>query len=663
MADPSRIRTLARLLIVAALLGWAGRPAAAQDLAPALGPLAASVGLGAQGSWTVLTERGRVVLSDPDDPGAIRFYSIPWQGDRLTGRSTGVRVLATGMDGAAGGLVYSVREDFPRWVALVVTADKNIVLYVRQETGLVELKRVPIPGGLHPEGELLQISERGGLTILLANGVEVGRLTMATAGTTPEDRPVGIVAIGPGRFGFRDFAFGQAVVPRIAGGDDRIPGRPAPTAGRDDRTPTRPDTTVPAPTPASTPAEARRWPVPQLDPLAANVLGATMGIFAHEFGHFVINELSIPATGPEEDVADEFAAMQFVDNMRDMPEAAASMALAMAKFWWYIAEDRGDKQPPWFDEHAPDRARFGRVMCMLYGAAPQLFEDVMQQTGIPERTRARCIDDERKRHAAWDNLLRGHRRRGVDPVMPGDLDPATPGKRMTIEFRAPRDHRFDPLVTFFKQTRMLETAAELVTKLYVLPRDTKIIVEECGVANCFYRPSDGSVTMCYEMLAFVMDVFNHHEGSSGPVAADKPPAPEASAPPPPPPVARQGASGMNLAAFLAGTWHLVNRGDNGVVDDIQIEAMADGTYRAHHNAGRPDGAKLAVGVLGRWSTEPAAGDRDFQLTLTPVQWSPRQFCGGDGKCQPLDLGPTRLVVTVVDRNTLLSAQGRATRIQ
>jgi hypothetical protein len=609
-------------------------------------------------------------LSDADDAGAIRFYSVPWQGDRGLGRSAGVRVQAAGMDGAGAGLIYAIRDEYPRWAALIVTPDKSVAIVARQATGLSEVKRMPIPGGPHAEGELLQISERGGVTTMLANGVEVAHFNMATNGAAPVAGPVGIVAIGPGRFSYGGFAFGQEVLAQ-APGDDRVPARSAPVAGNDDR--------VPAPVRGSAPAtpvaDGRRWQVPQLDPLAANVLGATMGIVAHEIGHFVIGELKIPATGPEEDVADEFAAMVFVDNMRDMPEQAGSMALSMAKVWWYSAEDHGDaQQPEWFDEHAPDRARFGRIMCMLYGASPRNFEPVMEQTGIPERTRARCIDDERKRHLAWDSLLRSHRRRGVDAVMPGDLDPATPGKRMNVVFEAPKTQAYAPLRVFLERSRMLDTAGDLMSRLYVLPRDTKLVVRECGDTNAFYNSDDGSVNLCYEMVAWVLATFAKHEGVSGPVAGDATPAqpmpsqpmPSQPAPsrpagtpagPPPP------ATTFNIAAFLEGSWRLKTTEDKGVTDDILVQASADGTYRGRHDVSIPNADHVTIGVVGRWSAEATANPRTYNLVLTPQQWSPRQICGKGGSCAPLDLDETRITVQIKDRNTLVSDQGQVTRVE
>lgn len=636
-----------KLVCAIVVLAGVAAGARAQDLTTILGPLASRVSVGTSGNWAVLPERDRVVMTNTTETGAVRYYSVPFQGDAAKGRSVRVRVSVVGRGSAAGGLIYNVRDTAPKWIALVITSDGNLVVYARQADAVTEISRAPVPGGTHPDGELLQISETAGKTTFFVNGQSIGDVTLAEAGQKLPDNPAGLIAISPGRIAFRDFGFGPAVT-TTGNGDDRIGGNSPTSTGNDDHI-----------GPASTGKPPGRWPVPQLDPLAANVLGASMGILAHEFGHFMIGELKIPAIGPEEDVADEFAAMVFVDNMRDMPEAASTIALSLAKFWWYSAEDGGDKgQPPWFDEHAPDRARFGRFMCMLYGAAPRVFEPVMQQTGIPERTRARCIDDERKRHAAWDTLLRSHRRRGVDPVMPGDLDPSTPGKTVTVEYAPTSNENYAALGEFLKRSQMLETAADLLSKLYVLPRDTKIIVRECGAVNCFYNSRDGSVTICYEMLAYVLVMFNRHEGTQGQPVTTGTTAPT----PQPAPQTAPPASTLDIAGTLAGIWRMqINSGST--VDNLLIEAKADGTYKARHEVGVGEGKQVVVATIGRWSAEPVAERQSFKLVITPLKWYPTNICNDAGACTPLNLSPVEVVVRVQDRNTLVAQDIRATRVQ
>ena len=298
---------------------------------------------------------------------------------------------------------------------------------------------------------------------------------------------------------------------------------------------------------------------------------------------------------------------------------------------------------------------------MLYGANPQMFEDVMQQTGIPTRTRARCIDDERKRHAAWDQLLRGHRRKGIDPGMPGDLDPSTPGKTVAVVFDTPKNQQFNQFKTFLQRSRMIDTLATLLTKLYVLPRDTKLQVTECGVVNAFYNSEDGSVTLCYEMLQEVMNVFAKAEGSDGPPAGD-----ERQKPPPNPPTPQpRSEDTFNLAQFLTGIWRLQQHSDKGTTDDILVQAMPDGTYRARHDVQVPGMTQhVVIAVLGRWSAEAAQGQGTFHLVLQPQQWTPSQLClAPDGSCRPLNMSPTNMIVQIRDRNTLASAAGLATRVQ
>jgi hypothetical protein len=229
----TRVRRLLLCCVSAsAVLSGSFARVTAQDLGGLLGPLASQVGLGQSGSWTASAENGWFVLSDPNDAGAVRFYTLPWQGD-VQGRSVGVRVQASSSATGSAGLLYRVQDRDPRWLAFVVARQRTIALYARTASGLSTMKEVDIPGGVHPEGEWLQISERSGVATLWANGSLVAQLDVPS-GRNPEE-PVGVLAIGPGRFAFRAFAFGPAI-PTAQGGDDRIPTGSPP--GDDERGPT-----------------------------------------------------------------------------------------------------------------------------------------------------------------------------------------------------------------------------------------------------------------------------------------------------------------------------------------------------------------------------------------------------------------------------------------
>ena len=161
-----------------------------------------------------------------------------------------------------------------------------------------------------------------------------------------------------------------------------------------------------------------------------------MFITFHEYGHFMAGELKLPVTGPEEDMADEFAAMTWIEVLKKHPEMAP-LALGGAKFWFFLAYRKGaqQSQPPWYDEHAPDARRFGAVLCMLYGAYPEYFGSVIDKLRMPDARRQSCVQQAGRRAEAWKTLLRPHRRAGVNVNFPGDLPAETKGGRITADYQ------------------------------------------------------------------------------------------------------------------------------------------------------------------------------------------------------------------------------------
>ena len=120
-------------------------------------------------------------------------------------------------------------------------------------------------------------------------------------------------------------------------------------------------------------------------------MGAFLGIFLHELGHTVIAELDLPAVGPEEDVADEFAAMVFVYNMRADPRfrdvALWTPKLRLARANQQERQrqqrkgssseeeaEREYQRSLLFDEHSPDLVRYSKILCILAGAEPEYYE-------------------------------------------------------------------------------------------------------------------------------------------------------------------------------------------------------------------------------------------------------------------------------------------------
>ncbi|MGE0158853.1 MAG: DUF4344 domain-containing metallopeptidase [Gemmatimonadales bacterium] len=70
-----------------------------------------------------------------------------------------------------------------------------------------------------------------------------------------------------------------------------------------------------------------------------------------------------------------------------------------------------------------------------------------------------------------------------------------------------------PLGQRAKQWGVLEQITQDLAARYVMPNDLDVKFDECGMVNAFYRPSDASLTFCYELLALLADVFLPSDGS------------------------------------------------------------------------------------------------------------------------------------------------------
>ncbi len=99
--------------------------------------------------------------------------------------------------------------------------------------------------------------------------------------------------------------------------------------------------------------------------MAEVVMGVTMGVFFHEFAHAMIGELELPATGPEEDTADEFSALVMSLLTQDEMDPGSLNAATYSSLLWYywtLEKDRAGQVVPWHGEHAPDMRRFRHTL-------------------------------------------------------------------------------------------------------------------------------------------------------------------------------------------------------------------------------------------------------------------------------------------------------------
>ncbi|MFK7943226.1 MAG: DUF4344 domain-containing metallopeptidase [Paracoccaceae bacterium] len=249
------------------------------------------------------------------------------------------------------------------------------------------------------------------------------------------------------------------------------------------------------------------------------LLGTTLGIFWHEFGHALIGETGLPATGPEEDVADGFSAFVLsaaVEESGIAAEEQAFMAQVVkysALLWYYVAEQReksGQKQP-WQDEHAPDMKRFRNSFCIIYGSNPARHEAIAQQVGLSERTRARCETEYAKRYRAWETILKTVSR-DLGPNAEGVYPASAPGGRILLSFEAPGSVTGKTVVRLLNDTGIMTHMMAEMERLFVWPRDLSVVFRDCDLPNAWYDPKAGSVTLCYSLIEQLSGLIFRSEG-------------------------------------------------------------------------------------------------------------------------------------------------------
>jgi Putative metallopeptidase len=133
------------------------------------------------------------------------------------------------------------------------------------------------------------------------------------------------------------------------------------------------------------------------------IIGPTLEVFLHEFGHAVFDYLSVPIFGREEDAADQFAAyflLQFAKS------DARRLVLGVAYSYHIDASEPSTKANPFADEHGLPAQRFYNVLCISYGADSKLFADIVEKGHLPNDRAEGCADEYAQVVFAVERLIR-----------------------------------------------------------------------------------------------------------------------------------------------------------------------------------------------------------------------------------------------------------------
>jgi hypothetical protein len=149
------------------------------------------------------------------------------------------------------------------------------------------------------------------------------------------------------------------------------------------------------------------------------VLGTMTAILFHEVAHALIDILNLPATGREEDAADQFASLMLVAQKSD----GEQMLLDTAKAWRLAARwSRLHREPiAYWDGHSTEGQRFYNCLCLLYGENPGKFGYLVRNRTLPLDRAIGCSEEFRKTRRSWAVLLTPYLKEGVS-LLPTDTD-------------------------------------------------------------------------------------------------------------------------------------------------------------------------------------------------------------------------------------------------
>lgn len=138
--------------------------------------------------------------------------------------------------------------------------------------------------------------------------------------------------------------------------------------------------------------------------------------FYHEAGHMVISLYDLPATGREEDVADQASIyLLFRPDAEGNIDPDSIEAIRDTARWYQESSAEDDDQvtdEALADVHSPNKARMYNFECWAYGADPQQGADLVGEDKLPEDRASGCEDEYAQLERAWGTLLEPYLKTG-----------------------------------------------------------------------------------------------------------------------------------------------------------------------------------------------------------------------------------------------------------
>ena len=134
------------------------------------------------------------------------------------------------------------------------------------------------------------------------------------------------------------------------------------------------------------------------------IVGPTNEVFLHEAAHAIFDLLEIPVLGREEDAADQLAAFALLQLG---PEEARRSIIGIAYMLSLEARAQTSHQHYFAKAHGLAAQRFYNLLCMAYGAHPDLFADIAK-AALPDDRAAECGEEYDQVRRAFHKLIAPH---------------------------------------------------------------------------------------------------------------------------------------------------------------------------------------------------------------------------------------------------------------
>jgi hypothetical protein len=140
------------------------------------------------------------------------------------------------------------------------------------------------------------------------------------------------------------------------------------------------------------------------------VVGPFVDVLLHEVAHAIFDLLKIPLFGREEDAADQLAAFIL---LQFGPDVARRTIVGAALLFRQMSIELVPGTADYASVHGLPAQRFINVLCIAYGAHPDLFADFVKQGFLPVTRIGYCRWEYQQILHAFRTLIAPH----VDPVL------------------------------------------------------------------------------------------------------------------------------------------------------------------------------------------------------------------------------------------------------